>query len=91
MSNRLYRHEVQIVDIWASVSDFLRGNGMPVIYLGLQWDHSDELIWLSASDARYYLDDWLIGMLLEFLDTNEFVDEETVDLVCEASNHCLPM
>ena len=53
---------------------------MPVVYVGLQWDH-----------ARYYLDDWLTGMLLDFLDTNEFTDEETVELVCEASSHCLPL
>ena len=53
--------------------------------------HLEELIWLSASDASYYLDDWLTGMLLDFLDTTEFTDEETVELVYEASNHCLPL
>ena len=57
VSNRLYRHEVRIVDIWASVLDFLWGNGMPVMYLSILWDHSDEPIWLSALDASYYLDD----------------------------------
>ena len=64
---------------------------MPVVYLSLLWDHSDGPIWLSASDAAYYLDDWLVEKLLDFLDTNAFVDEETIDLVCNASNRCLPM
>ena len=91
ISNRLYRHEVRIVDIWVSVSDFLRGTGMPIVYVGLEWDHSPEVMWLSALDATYYLDDWFIGMLIDFLDNSVVVDEEMVDLVYEASNHCLPL
>ena len=63
---------------------------MPVVYLSILWDHADEPIWLSASDASYYLDDWLTGMLLDFLDTMEFADEEIYDLVCTASGNVLP-
>ena len=45
---------------------------------------------MSASDAAYYLDDWLKGMLLDFLDTTDFVNEETYALVCTASGNTLP-
>ena len=64
---------------------------MPIVYVGLEWDHSPEVMWLSALDANYYLDDWFIGMLIDFLDNSVVVDEEMVDLVYEASNHCLPL
>ena len=48
---------MRIVDVWASVSEFLLGDGLPVVYLALEWDHSPEVLWLSARDACQYLDD----------------------------------
>ena len=61
-----------------------------MVFLSLQWDRQTEPIWLSASDAAYYLDDWLDGMLLDFLKTTDFIDEETYDIVCSASGNVLP-
>ena len=73
------------------MSDFLRGTGMPIVYIGPERDHSPEVIWLSAQDANYYLDDWFVGMLLDLLDNSDLIDKEMVDLVYEAPDHCLPL
>ena len=95
------------MDIWASVSDFLRGTGMSVVYIGLEWDHSQEVMWLSSQDARYYLDDWFTGILLDFLNNSssrkyewKYIANKYVLVTCISiigitfqiqSHQCLPM
>ena len=60
---------------------------MPMVYLGLQWDHTPEVLWLIAQDARQYLDDWYLTMLMDFLNSSYALDEEGhEDLIYHAVN-----
>ena len=38
-----------------------------------------EIVWFSTQDAREYLDDWFVGILIEFVNSSYAVDEEAVE------------
>ena len=67
---------MEIVNVWASIADFLNGDGLPIVHLGLQWVHSPETIWLSAHDTYEYLGEWYISMLIDFLNSSYAIDKE---------------
>ena len=69
---RVYRHEIRITDIRASVADYVQGQGRPVVELCLSWVRQAEPMWLTADEATAYLEDWLPDMLDEFIETIDF-------------------
>ena len=75
---RVYRHEIRITDIQASVANYLRGNGPPQVDVCFSWDRQSEPIWLSSDDAADYFEDWLDDMLVEFLEATDFSDETAI-------------
>ena len=49
---RVYRHEIRITDIRASVADYVQGQGRPVVELCLTWVRQAEPMWLTADEAN---------------------------------------
>ena len=69
---RVYRHEIRITDIRASIANYVQGQGRPVVELCLSWVRQAEPMWLTADEATAYLEDWLPDMLEEFMETVDF-------------------
>ena len=69
---RVYRHEIRITDIRASIADYTQGHGRPIVELCLSWTRQTEPMWLTADEATAYLEDWLPDLLEEFQETVEF-------------------
>ena len=74
---RVYRHEIRITDIRASITNYIQGHGRPVVELCLSWLRQAEPMWLTADEATAYLEDWLPDLLEEFQETVEFGSDST--------------
>ena len=74
---RVYRHEIRITDIRASITNYMQGHGRPVVELCLSWLRQAEPMWLTADEATAYLEDWLPDLLEEFQETVEFGSDST--------------